>query len=530
MRGVDPEVHNMWQKLPGIVLVAVLSGRVLFAQAIETKARANDWEEINFEFNQAVIVDGFPGLLRLADQLKQHPDYKVVLTGNADQIGSNRYNQALSQRRAEAVSAFLQKYGAQANQITVQAQGKTSPEIPGRDRNARFINRRVSIVVTAPDGTPISDGTLNDAIYQFQQYARAQLGKIDGILTQLRDVETQVRALQGDTTAIRQATASLQQAATALQQEAGAIHTDTRELVGRPSPLTSEQTTTIARTEATRAADYALTQTALRNRKYALVGFDIGPTFANGSRFGNGKIGKFSSDVFAKALIPFGNGKTSDQPGTHGVQIDGDWVYFRKSEGRLDGLSDGILNVGLLNRFNRVQVGAFAQFDYVSLNAYQGGAMLGAGVLTIDIVGKRGMIGVFGGKGFRQYANVSTAPGTFAGRIPAYLRYDDQIGLHGITAVKERLTIEGGGAYMKRYLQGANKLPTGFLKLSFFPRDSVAVFVRADVNTTFQNFRSGDRVVFGIEFGNWLRPKQYGETQGVIPVSVPLPHYELLAR
>jgi hypothetical protein len=36
--------------------------------------------------------------------------------------------------------------------------------------------------------------------------------------------------------------------------------------------------------------------------------------------------------------------------------------------------------------------------------------------------------------------------------------------------------------------------------------------------------------VFGIEFGNWLRPKQYGETQGVIPVSVPLPHYELLAR
>jgi len=72
-------------------------------------------------------------------------------------------------------------------------------------------------VVTAPDGTPISDGSLNDAVYQFQQYARSQLGKIDGILTQLRDVETQVRALQGDTTAIRQATASLQQAATALR-------------------------------------------------------------------------------------------------------------------------------------------------------------------------------------------------------------------------------------------------------------------------------------------------------------------------
>jgi len=322
----------------------------------------------------------------------------------------------------------------------------------------------------------------------------------------------------------------LQQASTALQQEAGAIHTDTRELVGRPSPLTSEQTTNIARTEATRAADYALTQTALRNRKYGLIGFDIGPTFANGSNNSSGKIGKFSSDVFAKGLIPFGNGKTPEQPGTHGVQIEGNWVYFRKSDSVPDGLSEGIVNVGLVNRFNHIQVGAFAQFDYATFNVYQGGAFLGAGVLTIDFVGKHGVIGAFGGKGFREYANVSTSANILAARTPAYLRYDDQIGLHGRTALGQRFEIEGSGAYMKRYLQGADKLPTGFLKLSFVPKESVALFVRADVNTTFQNLRTGDRVVFGIEFGNWLRPKHYGDTQGVIPVSVPMPHYELLGR
>jgi hypothetical protein len=385
-------------------------------------------------------------------------------------------------------------------------------------------------VVTAPDGTTISDGTISDAVYQFQQYTRSQLAKIDGILTQLRDVETQVRALQGDTTAIRQATASLQQAATALQQEAGAIHTDTRELVGRPSPLTAEQTTTIARTEATRAADYALTQSALRNRKYGLIGFDVGPTFANGSVLRTGKIGKFSSDVYGRALIPFGNGKTEDQPGTHGFQVDGNWVYFRKNDSSPDSISDGIFNAGLVNRFNRVQVGAFAQFDYVSLNAFQGGALLGAGILSIDMVGKRGLVGVFGGKGFRGYANVSTAPNTLGGRVPAFLRYDDQVGVHGITAIGERFAIEGSGAYIKRYLQGGNKLPTGYLKLMFNPSDQLTIFVRADVNTTFQNIRSGDRVVIGIEFGNWLRPKRFGETQGVVPAPVPLPHYEILAR
>src|SRR6185312_6382922 len=85
---------------------------IVSAQDIEnTRAKPTDWEEINFETNQAVIVDGFPSLLRLADMLKAHPDFKVNIVGHADQTGSNRPNDALSRRRAEAVSAFLQKYG-----------------------------------------------------------------------------------------------------------------------------------------------------------------------------------------------------------------------------------------------------------------------------------------------------------------------------------------------------------------------------------------------------------------------------------
>src|SRR3954452_23521814 len=60
------------------------------AQQIDnTRARATDWEEINFETNQTVIVDGFPSLLRLADLLKAHPNYKVKIVGHADQRGSS---------------------------------------------------------------------------------------------------------------------------------------------------------------------------------------------------------------------------------------------------------------------------------------------------------------------------------------------------------------------------------------------------------------------------------------------------------
>jgi len=187
----------MKRLLPALILGGLLSQGLSaqVAQVENTRAKPADWEEINFEFGQAVIVDGFPSLLRLADLLKSHPDYKVNIVGNTDQIGSNRANDALSLRRADAVAQFLQKYGANPNQIMTKGDGKRNLEENATNRNARFINRRVVITVTAPDGTVIGDGSIGSAIEDFITYARGQLSKIDGILAQLQTLEAQVRAL-----------------------------------------------------------------------------------------------------------------------------------------------------------------------------------------------------------------------------------------------------------------------------------------------------------------------------------------------
>src|SRR5205085_349271 len=98
-----------------------LLGTSLYSQGLNTSASKDDWEEINFEFNSHVLTDGFPSMLRLAELLQQNPGYKVKLEGHADVIGSTRYNQRLGERRAEAVREFLIKYGANANQVTVQS-------------------------------------------------------------------------------------------------------------------------------------------------------------------------------------------------------------------------------------------------------------------------------------------------------------------------------------------------------------------------------------------------------------------------
>ena len=519
----------MGRNLPGAFLVAFLSSSIVFAQGVDTTQRATDWEEINFEFNQSVIVDGFPSMLRLADLLKQHSDYKVNITGHADQIGSARYNMRLSQKRADAVSQFLQKYGATAAQITAKGDGKSNLEANGRGVNQRFLNRRVTITVTAPDGTQIGDGTVTSAILDFIKTANGQLSKIDAIQGQIRDLENQLKTLQGDTGTIKQTTSAIQESTTAIKQDTGAIHNDTQDLVKRPSPLTAEQTTEIARAEATNAADYALTQSALRNRKYSLIGFNGGPTFGNGSIYGTGKQGNYSAEVYAHGLIPFGNGKTPEQPGTHGIQIDGDWLYFHKNDHRADGRNEGLFDLGLVNRFNRVQVGAFAQFDYVSFNAYRGGTMLGNGVATVDYVMPRGIVGVFGSKGFRDYASLGTSMGSGT-TFPAYLRLADQVGLHMAFSVGKHFSVEGSGAYVKRLTRGLDPEPAGTLKVSYDISDHLSVYVAGDHNPTFQNIRFGDRAVIGLEFGNWLRPNKYHDTEGVVPVSVPRPHYEIVGR
>src|ERR1700731_1800693 len=84
----------------------------LQAQGLDTQASKDDWEEINFDFNSSVLVDGFPSLLRLSELLQANAGYKVRVEGHTDGIGSDSFNQKLGLDRANTVRDFLVKYGA----------------------------------------------------------------------------------------------------------------------------------------------------------------------------------------------------------------------------------------------------------------------------------------------------------------------------------------------------------------------------------------------------------------------------------
>jgi len=156
-----------------LVLFSLFSASLL-AQGLNTAASKDDWEEINFEFNSSVLTDGFPSLLRLAELLQQNPGYKVKLEGHADVIGSLRYNQRLGERRAQTVRDFLVKYGANANQITLQSFGETQPKVTSRSGDARFMNRRVFMTVTDEQGRVVATGGISDTLKILKDLMAAQ--------------------------------------------------------------------------------------------------------------------------------------------------------------------------------------------------------------------------------------------------------------------------------------------------------------------------------------------------------------------
>jgi len=84
--------------------------------------------DVLFEFNKAELRDGGQQKLdELADRAKGADVDRVVVVGNADRIGSEQYNQELSERRAMAVKEYLASKGVQSDRVQAEGKGESDP-------------------------------------------------------------------------------------------------------------------------------------------------------------------------------------------------------------------------------------------------------------------------------------------------------------------------------------------------------------------------------------------------------------------
>ncbi|MEZ0470184.1 OmpA family protein [Luteimonas salinilitoris] len=103
---------------------------------------------ITFGFDQSNIQSQFyPVLDNVANTLRQYDQTIIEIAGHTDSVGSDSYNQQLSERRAQAVAGYLGTKGiAQQRMITVGA-GKTRPIADNSTEAGRAQNRRVEITL-----------------------------------------------------------------------------------------------------------------------------------------------------------------------------------------------------------------------------------------------------------------------------------------------------------------------------------------------------------------------------------------------
>jgi len=101
-----------------------------------------------------------PGSARKLDQLAQfladHPDRRVQIDGFTDSVGTDSYNQDLSQQRADAVKSALITRGIDPSRIGSQGYGKGFPVANNVDSGGRQLNRRVEVVIGGDNGAAIS--------------------------------------------------------------------------------------------------------------------------------------------------------------------------------------------------------------------------------------------------------------------------------------------------------------------------------------------------------------------------------------
>lgn len=82
-----------------------------------------------------------------ANYLKRMPSHSVKITGHTDSVGNDRYNQKLSERRANAVKAYLVEKGIASNRIQTEGAGETKPIASNNTEAGRADNRRVEVEV-----------------------------------------------------------------------------------------------------------------------------------------------------------------------------------------------------------------------------------------------------------------------------------------------------------------------------------------------------------------------------------------------
>lgn len=114
------------------------------------RARAVLTERVHFDYDMSEIRPDAEQVLRSkVEILRASPNVRIRIEGHCDDRGSNEYNDALGNRRAQAVVDFFTNFGLDPSRFTTVSFGEDRPLVRASNEEAWAQNRRAEFIVTA---------------------------------------------------------------------------------------------------------------------------------------------------------------------------------------------------------------------------------------------------------------------------------------------------------------------------------------------------------------------------------------------
>jgi outer membrane protein OmpA-like peptidoglycan-associated protein len=132
---------------------------------------------VTFAFDSATLTPQAQSALdSVAKILNQYPDSTINVTGHTDDVGSDSYNQVLSERRAASVAGYLSQHGVNFSRLSQQGMGEKVPKVPNVNEANRGQNRRVELAIVANNnaGAGQQQGNPQQQGYPQQQQQQQQ--------------------------------------------------------------------------------------------------------------------------------------------------------------------------------------------------------------------------------------------------------------------------------------------------------------------------------------------------------------------
>jgi outer membrane protein OmpA-like peptidoglycan-associated protein len=101
-----------------------------------------------FDTNSATIKPGFHSTLdKIATVVNRYGKTHITIVGHTDNVGNDKINQVLSEKRADAVEKFLSQKSVVPQRLAAKGMGERSPVADNASEKGRQLNRRVDLII-----------------------------------------------------------------------------------------------------------------------------------------------------------------------------------------------------------------------------------------------------------------------------------------------------------------------------------------------------------------------------------------------